>query len=119
VEKTIRVRERHHQSIKMFYEAGGKMAMGTDAGTPFNVHGDNSQELQYMVDLGISNSDALKISTANAANLMGMEDRGQIREGDFADLLIVSGNPLEDISAVADRGNHRSVVKNGSLVQFN
>ena len=119
VEKTIRVRERHHQSIKMFYEAGGKMAMGTDAGTPFNVHGDNSQELQYMVDLGISNSDALKISTANAADLMGMEDRGQIREGDFADLLIVSGNPLEDISAVADRGNHRSVVKNGSLVQFN
>ena len=115
VEKTIRVRERHHQSIKMFYEAGGKMAMGTDAGTPFNVHGDNSQELQYMVDLGISNSDALKISTANAADLMGMEDRGQIREGDFADLLIVSGNPLEDISAVADRGNHRSVIKNGLM----
>ena len=107
--------EHHHQSIKMFYESGGKMAMGTDAGTPFNVHGDNSQELQYMVDLGISNSDALKISTANAADLMGMEHRGQIREGDFADLLIVSGNPLEDISAVADRGNHRSIVKNGLI----
>ncbi|MCH2271168.1 MAG: amidohydrolase family protein, partial [SAR324 cluster bacterium] len=52
VEKTIRVRERHHQSIKMFYKAGGKIAMGTDAGTPFNIHGDNCQELQYMVDLG-------------------------------------------------------------------
>ena len=115
VEKTLRIRERHHQSIKMFYEAGGKMAMGTDAGTPFNVHGDNSQELKYMVDLGISNSDALKISTANAADLMGLEDRGQIREGDFAVLLIVSGNPLEDISAVADRSNHRSVVKNGLI----
>jgi imidazolonepropionase-like amidohydrolase len=116
VEKTIRVRERHHQSIKMFYEAGGKMAMGTDAGTPFNVHGDNSQELQYMVDLGISNSDALKISTANAADLMGMENRGKIRKGDFADLLIVSGNPLEDISAVSNKENHRCVIKNGSLV---
>ncbi|HIO60689.1 MAG TPA: amidohydrolase family protein, partial [Deltaproteobacteria bacterium] len=45
VEKTIRVRERHHQSIKMFYKAGGKIAMGTDAGTPFNIHGDNCQEL--------------------------------------------------------------------------
>jgi imidazolonepropionase-like amidohydrolase len=116
VQKTIRVRERHHQSIKMFYEAGGKMAMGTDAGTPFNVHGDNSQELQYMVDLGISNSDALKISTANAADLMGMENRGKIRKGDFADLLIVSGNPLEDISAVSNKENHRCVIKNGSLV---
>ena len=57
------------------------MAMGTDAGTPFNVHGDNSQELQYMVDLGISNSDALKISTANVLDLMGMGDRGRFAKG--------------------------------------
>ena len=116
VEKTIRVRERHHQSIKMFYKAGGKIAMGTDAGTPFNIHGDNCQELQYMVDLGISNSDALKISTANAADLMVMEDRGQIVEGFYADMLIVSGNPADDISAVANQENHRSVIKNGSVV---
>ena len=61
----------------MFYEAGGKMAMGTDAANPFNVHGDNRQELLYMVDLGISNSDALKIATTNAADLMGMGDRGR------------------------------------------
>ena len=113
VEKTLRVRERHHKSIKMFYEAGGKIAMGTDAGTPFNVHGNNSQELQFMTDLGISNSDALRFSTANAADLMGLEDRGQIQEGFFADLLIVSGNPVEDISTVANQDNHLSVVKNG------
>ena len=116
VEKTIRVRERHHQSIKMFYEAGGKIAMGTDAGTPFNVHGDNSQELQFMVDLGISNSDALSFSTADAADLMGLADRGQISEGYIADLLIVSGNPVEDISVVANQKNHRSVIKNGVTV---
>ena len=90
--------------------------MGTDAGTPFNIHGDNCQELQYMVDLGISNSDALKISTANAADLMVMEDRGQIVEGFYADMLIVSGNPADDISAVANQENHRSVIKNGSAV---
>ena len=116
VEKTTRVRERHHKSIKMFYEAGGKIAMGTDAGTPFNVHGNNSQELQFMTDLGISNSDALRFSTANAADLMGLEDRGQIQEGFFADLLIVSGNPVEDISAIANQDNHLSLVKNGVQV---
>ena len=116
VEKTLLVRERHHKSIKMFYEAGGKIAMGTDAGTPFNVHGNNSQELQFMTDLGISNSDALRFSTANAADLMGLEDRGQIQEGFFADLLIVSGNPVEDISTVANRDNHLSLVKNGVQV---
>ena len=90
--------------------------MGTDAGTPFNVHGNNSQELQFMTDLGISNSDALRFSTANAADLMGLEDRGQIQEGFFADLLIVSGNPVEDISTVANQDNHLSLVKNGVQV---
>jgi len=117
VEKTIRAREHHHESIKMFYRAGGKIAMGTDAGTPFNVHGDNSQELQFMTDLGISNSDALRFSTANAADLMGLEDRGQIQEGFFADLLIVSGNPVEDISAIVNQENHLCVFKNGVQVQ--
>ena len=93
------------------------MAMGTDAGTPFNVHGENSNELQYMVDLGVTNLDALKISTANAADLMDMNDRGIIQEGFFADFLIVTGNPIKDISKVADRKNHQIVVKNG--VQIN
>ena len=116
VEKTIGVRERHHQSIKMFYDAGGNIAMGTDAGTPFNVHGENSQELKFMVELGISNNDALKFSTASAADLMGLVGRGQIEEGFFADLLIVSGNPVENISAVSNRENHRTVIKNGAPV---
>jgi len=117
VEKTLRIREHHHQSVKMFYNAGGKIAMGTDAGTPFNVHGENSQELQFMVDLGIENKDVLKISTSNSAKLMELTNRGQIREGDFADMLIVSGNPLEDITAVTNLNNHRIVVKNGSIVK--
>ena len=47
---------------------------------------------------------------------MGLEDRGQIQEGFFADLLIVSGNPVEDISTVANQDNHLSLVKNGVQV---
>ena len=117
IEKTSRIQEKHHQSIIMFYKAGGKMAMGTDAGTPFNKHGENIQELQYMVDLGISNRDALKISTANAAELSCFENRGHIREGDFADLLIVAGNPMENISAVTNVENHRFILKNGSIIK--
>ena len=97
----------------MFYKAGGKMAMGTDAGTPFNLHGENTNELQYIVDLGVSNLDVLKISTVNAADLMDLEDRGIIQEGFYADFLIVNGDPVKDISKVADRNNHRIVVKNG------
>ena len=92
--------------------------MGTDAGTPFNVHGDNAKELQFMVDLGVSNLDALKISTANAADLMNLQDRGIIKEGFFADFLIVNGDPVKDISKVADRTNHQMVVKNGVQIQI-
>ena len=94
------------------------MAMGTDAGTPFNVHGDNAKELQFMVDLGVSNLDALKISTSNAADLMDLQDRGIIKKGFFADFLIVNGDPVKDISKVADRRNHQIVVKNGVQIQI-
>jgi len=113
VEKAIRVEERHIQSIKMFYDAGGKIAMGTDAGTPFNKHGKNALELRYMVDIGIAPMDAIIFSTRNGIDLMGLEERGTVAEGNHADLLIVDGDPLADIDRVADRANHRMVVKNG------
>ena len=90
--------------------------MGTDAGTPFNLHGKNQQELEYMVELGIPEKDALISANADAANLLGMPDRGRIEEGACADLLIVEGNPLEDISKVTDPANHRMILKNGTPV---
>jgi len=113
VEKAIRVQERHIQSIKMFYDAGGKIAMGTDAGTPFNRHGENALELRYMVEIGIKPMDAIVFSTRNGIDLMGLENRGTIAGGMHADMLIVDGDPLADIDRVADRANHRMVIKNG------
>jgi len=116
LEKAARVSETHQRSIKMFYEAGGRIAMGTDAGTPFNHHGENAQELRYMVDVGISPMDAITFSTANAADLMRLEKTGRIQDGAVADLLVVDGNPLEDIGAVADSARHRLVIKRGARV---
>ena len=116
IEKATRVSESHQRSIKMFYQAGGRIAMGTDAGTPFNHHGENAQELRYMVEVGISPMDAIIFSTANAADLMRLEKTGRIQEGAAADLLVVEGNPLEDIDAVADNAHHRLVIKRGAKV---
>ena len=116
VEKSERVSESHRKSIQMFYQAGGKLAMGTDAGTPFNYHGENALELRYMVDVGIAPSDAIAAATSNAADLNRLPDRGRIKDGAAADILIVTGNPLDDIDAVADRANHRAVYKDGELV---
>ena len=118
VEKCERVVVDHVNSIRKFYKAGGKIAMGTDAGTPYNRHGVNALELQYMVtEAGISPADALVFSTRNGTDLMGVTDRGTIAEGKAADLLIVDGNPVEDIAMAALVANHRMVVKNGVVAK--
>ena len=116
IEKAARCAEAHERSVRMFNEAGGRIALGTDAGTPFNLHGHNSDELGLMVDVGLSNLEALRAGTSNAADLMGLEDRGRIAEGAAADLLVVEGDPSRDIAAAADRARHRRVVKNGEVV---
>ena len=113
IEKTKRFYDMHRDSVIRYYRAGGPIAFGTDAGTAFNFHGANVHELRLMADLGIAPLDALRSATANAADLVGLTDRGRIAEGCWADMLIVSGNPAEDIGAVADHANHRAVIKAG------
>ena len=100
----------------MFYEAGGLIAMGTDAGTPFNRHGENAQELAFMVELGVRPLDAITFATHNGARLNRLKNLGRLAEGAVADLLVVEGDPLADISRVADRSNHRMVVKRGTAI---
>ena len=90
--------------------------MGTDAGTPFNAHGANAEELAHMVEIGISPRDAIRISTSGSAALLDLPDRGRIAAGTRADLLIVKSNPLENIAAVSDTTNHLAVVKDGRVV---
>ena len=115
VEKTRRVEVVHRKSIDVYYRAGGKIAMGTDAGTPFNRHGDNAQELAFMVDYGMSPADALTAACHNAADLMGLQ-HGVISKDAPADLLLVTGNPSDDINMAAISKNHRAVYKAGELV---
>ena len=117
VEKSRRVMDSHRRSIKMYFEAGGKIAMGTDAGTPFNYHGANAAEVRFMTDYGLTPAAALTAATVHAAELLRLPERGQIGDGLAADLLVVQGNPLEDIHCVADQNNHRLVVKNGTNVE--
>ena len=115
IQKTTRVSKHHLASIKMYAEAGGKMAMGTDTGTPFNVHGTNAMELAYMVEAGVAPLVALQAATGNAADLVRDPERGRIKEGLYADILIVNGDPTSDINMVADKSNHRAVLKYGEL----
>ena len=115
IEKAERVADVHRKAITAFYKAGGRIAMGTDAGTPFNMHGKNTHELAHMVDNGMTPVDTLVAATATAADLCQLGDRGRIRDGAVADFLLVDGNPVADIAAVADRANHRAVIKDGAV----
>jgi len=119
VEKSLRVFDIHRDAILKFYKAGGKIAMGTDAGTPFNKHGDNARELEFMTEIGIPALDAMRSATSIAADLVEPDTRGVIAPGAAADLLLVPGNPVDDISAIADKSRHLLLTKSGRIYRDN
>ncbi|WP_165772046.1 metal-dependent hydrolase family protein [Niveispirillum lacus] len=108
----------HFDSFRRFVAAGGVVAMGTDAGTPGNRHGENAQELRHMVALGMDPLAALKAGTSVAADLLDFHDRGRVTAGAAADLLLVSGDPVADIAAAADASRHLAVWKDGVRVSL-
>jgi imidazolonepropionase-like amidohydrolase len=103
----------------MYYKAGGRIAMGTDAGTPHNRHGENARELEFMCEIGISSRDSLFFATASAADLVRLSDQGRIKEGNSADFVLCDGDPLADIKRAARKENHRLVVKRGQVAKDN
>jgi len=101
VEKTQRVKPHHLKSIRMAREAGVMVAAGTDAGTPFNEHGQNVGEMILLAEQGYSPVDALRAGTSIAAKVLGVEqDFGTVQEGKVADLVVVKGNPLDNMKAL-------------------
>jgi len=86
--------------------------MGTDAG--MFGHGDNAAEIVTMVEAGMTPMQALVATTATAARCIGLgDDVGTIEPGKIADLILLAGDPLQDITLVRDRANLRLVMKDG------
>ena len=83
--------ESHRRAVR----AGVKIAFGTDAAVA--AHGENAREFAVYVGYGMRPADALRTATVNAADLLGVSDRGVIAPGRLADLIAVRGNPLEDV----------------------
>ncbi|HRD12150.1 MAG TPA: amidohydrolase family protein [Mycobacterium sp.] len=97
-------------SIKAAYEAGVKIAVGTDA--PAIPHGRNADELVTLVEWGMSPAAVLKAATVTAAELINAGDRGRIAEGLLADIIAVPGDPLSDITVTK---NVNFVMKGGKV----
>jgi imidazolonepropionase-like amidohydrolase len=83
------------------YKAGVPLVTGSDAGRPLVLHGPTiHRELQLWVQAGVPEAAALQAATYNAARYLGIENRtGLIAEGYEANLLLVDGNPLTDITS--------------------
>jgi imidazolonepropionase-like amidohydrolase len=82
------------------HEAGASLMTGTDAPLPMMVPGFSlHEELELMVDLGLSPYDALSASTTSPARYLEQEDElGTIEAGKRADLVLLDANPLDDIA---------------------
>ena len=117
VDKTLKVKDAHVESVKKSYEKGIPIALGTDAGTPFNYHNNTAYEMELLARLNIPNMDILKMATINSARCVGVEkDYGSIEVGKQADLVCLNENPLENISNV--RKINR-VIQSGKIVVDN
>jgi imidazolonepropionase-like amidohydrolase len=83
------------RSFRLLYQAWVPIVMGTDAGVL--PHGSNAQELVALTEAGLSPAEALRAATVAAAGLLDLGDVGEIRVGAAGDLMVVEGNPLQDI----------------------
>jgi imidazolonepropionase-like amidohydrolase len=87
------------QALKKAYPRGVKIAFGTDAGV--SKHGRNADEFELMVKYGMPPAEAIKAATVNAADLLGItQDAGTLEPGKQADIIAVSGNPLNDVTVL-------------------
>jgi imidazolonepropionase-like amidohydrolase len=101
---------RARESVRAAYEAGVRIAVGTDA--PAIHHGKNAWELVALVSRGMSPLDVLRAATVTAAELIDVTDRGRLAEGLLADIIGVPGDPLRDIAVTRDV---RFVMKGGKV----
>ena len=107
------LREVHIETMHQALAAGVKVVAGTDAGG--FVHGDNAREIELLVEKGMSPMQAIQAATGWAAECCGLgNETGTIAAGKYADLLVVDGNPLDNISVLRDQERLMMVMKGGS-----
>lgn len=89
------------KKLKHFIQAGGReqIVAGTDAGAPFNLHSPLTKELGNLHEAGLSAMETIQSATLRPAQMQGVEkDLGTISAGKFADIIIIDGDPLQDIT---------------------
>lgn len=105
--------QKNLETVRNAHAIGVPIGMGSDA--VFNMFGQNTRELRWFVDAGMTPLEALATATSTNARLLGMEDQiGALKPGYKADIVAVEGDPSRDIGAVID--GVRWVMKAGEVV---
>ncbi|MEO8727236.1 MAG: amidohydrolase family protein [Acidobacteriaceae bacterium] len=112
VDKERTVGKLQRENFRKAFQAGVKMAFGTDAGV--YPHGDNAKQFHYMVMYGMTPAQAIQAATVHAADLIGRStDVGALAPGHYADLIAVTSDPLQHVEAL----EHVSFVMKGGAVE--
>lgn len=99
IEKERGVGQKQRDTFRKAWKAGVKMAFGTDEGV--YPHGDNAKQFHYMVQFGMTPTEAVQSATVYAADLIGRsDDVGQLTAGHFADLIAVKDDPLQHVEVL-------------------
>ncbi len=98
--KERKVGKLQRENFKAANSMGANMVFGTDAG--IYPHGDNAKQFKYMVQWGMTPLEAIQASTINTAQLFGLSDVGELKEGFKADIVGIRGNPLKQIDLLED-----------------
>jgi imidazolonepropionase-like amidohydrolase len=113
IEKEKQIGRLQRENFRKAFQAGAKMAFGTDAGV--YPHGDNAKQFAKMVEWGMKPLDAIQAATINAADLLGWSEKvGSLEKGRYADMIAVEGDPLADVKVLE---NVRFVMKGGSVAR--
>jgi imidazolonepropionase-like amidohydrolase len=104
-------------SAQRIIREGGRLGLGGDYGFAWNPHGDYAKELTFFVEhVGLTVKETLICATRTGAEIIGVQDNlGTLETGKTADILVVAGDVLNDISLIEDKQNLLAVIQNGII----
>jgi imidazolonepropionase-like amidohydrolase len=121
VDACKRMLEKTHTSLHMAHEVGAKFVLGTDTGFAMTPYGEwHAKELELLMKYaGVSELEAIEAGTRNGSITLGLENEvGIVAPGKLADLLVVDGDPSEDITVLQDKVRIETIVLDGEIVEI-